>query len=285
MVADHLNEVIEYDLAHADPDLHWIVERQFSEFYALESKLTEFHGEFEEAKLPPRSKLFSGRGLDVLQSKIVPFEEYLRKLLQKPALKGSDILFTFLTSSEELTAASAYDFGIGKMIKNVPMKLTKEKGQSLQPFISTFVQSTLQGPAQPRWNTCSVSFGLQFHSLSLLSYNSVVAECDEHRSERPIQPHPLFKNNLGVSNGVKLGHCNKYFSSMKRRQEYGVFDTLMYLAVKVFQVVGIKLQLLVGVGTVFRRSFDALVHYAISSKLSQVLSVGRVVHICQLLEG
>lgn len=124
-------------------DLHWCVNRKFAEFYALESKLTEFHGEFEDIKLPPRSKLFSERSLDVLQGKKEALEDYLQKLLQKPALKGSDILFTFLTSPEELTAA-AYNLSIGRMIKNVPIKLTKERGQGLQPFINAFVRSTLQ---------------------------------------------------------------------------------------------------------------------------------------------
>ena len=115
-------------------DLHWTVERRYTEFYNLEAKLTAFHpmSEFEDAKLPPRPKLFSGRGLDVLQQKKRPFEEYLKCLLQKPSLKNSDILFTFLTSSEEFTEAATSHLGLAKMIKNVPMKLTKERGQGLQ---------------------------------------------------------------------------------------------------------------------------------------------------------
>ncbi len=123
------------------------MERRYPEFYNLEQKLTEFHGEFEDAKLPPKAKLFSGRGLDVMQAKKQPFEDYLKCLLQKPSLKGSDILFTFLTSSEEFTPAATSHL---KMIKNVPMKLTKERGQGLQPFIATFVASTISGPSKPR---------------------------------------------------------------------------------------------------------------------------------------
>ena len=107
--------------------MHWTVERRYTEFYNLEAKLTAFHpmSEFEDAKLPPRPKLFSGKGLDVLQAKKRPFEEYLKCLLQKPSLKNSDILFTFLTSSEEFTEAATSHLGLAKMIKNVPMKLTK----------------------------------------------------------------------------------------------------------------------------------------------------------------
>ena len=114
-------------LAGNADDLHWTVERRYTEFYNLEAKLTAFHpmSEFEDAKLQPRPKLFSGKGLDVLQAKKRPFEEYLKCLLQKPSLKNSDILFTFLTSSEEFTEAATSHLGLAKMIKNVPMKLTK----------------------------------------------------------------------------------------------------------------------------------------------------------------
>jgi hypothetical protein len=177
--------------------------------------LTEFHGEFEDAKLPPRAKLFSGKGLDVMQSKKQPFEDYLRCLLQKPSLKGSDILYTFLKSTDEFTAAGTSNLGLGKMIKNVPMKLTKDRGQGLQPFITTFVASTLSGPPKPR-------------------YDSVVNSADYDMStERPILPHPLYQDNLGIqqpsSGGIHLGHCNKYYSGMKETSESGIFDTIVYL--------------------------------------------------------
>ena len=58
-------------------DLQWTVFRKYSEFYTLESKLTEFHGPFEDLHLPSKVNLFVTKGLDVLQSKIKPFEEYL----------------------------------------------------------------------------------------------------------------------------------------------------------------------------------------------------------------
>jgi sorting nexin-14 len=130
-------------------DLHWTVLRRYSEFYTLESKLTEFHGPFEDLHLPAKANFFIGKGLDVLQTKIKPFEEYLTGLLKKPFLRESDILFTFLTSPEEFTLASS-TFGVGKMINKVPIKLTKERGQSLQPFIDNFVQSTQSPPSKPR---------------------------------------------------------------------------------------------------------------------------------------
>ena len=117
----------------------------------MEGRLTEFHGEFEDLNLPPKAHLFTGKGLDVLETKRKPFQEYLTGLLKKPILRESDILFTFLTSTDEFTLATP-TFGVGKIINKVnPMKLTtKERGQCLQPFIESFVASTLSPPSKPR---------------------------------------------------------------------------------------------------------------------------------------
>jgi sorting nexin-14 len=137
-------QVQRIDVASANDgqDLQWTVARQYHEFYTLQSALTQFHGIFEDIKLPARGKLFRGRGLDVLQSKIEPFQDYIVKLLQKPSLKKSDLLFTFLTSQAEFTEAAS-QLGLTRMIKNVPKKLTKEKGQSLHEFINSFITSSL----------------------------------------------------------------------------------------------------------------------------------------------
>jgi len=253
-------------------DLHWTVERRYTEFYNLEAKLTAFHpmSEFEDAKLPPRPKLFSGKGLDVLQAKKRPFEEYLKCLLQKPSLKNSDILFTFLTSSEEFTEAATSHLGLAKMIKNVPMKLTKERGQGLQPFIGTFVASTQSAPPRPRHDAV------------------VTTEDYDMTSERIIFEHPLFRDNLGLRHptgaGIPLGHCNKYFSGLKETNERGVFDTIIYLAVNVFRMSRPRIQMLSALRILLRNTVDSFVDYAIAAKLKVVLSVGRVAYICKLLE-
>ncbi len=130
-----------------------MIHRQFHEFYVLESKLTEFHGDLDGGgggggagsvgggggdwpQLPSRpGKLLFGTGgvggvggmigLDVMQDKRAAFEAYLRALLGKPALKGSDILFTFLTSADEFSTASTVlssGLGLGRMIRSVPAR-------------------------------------------------------------------------------------------------------------------------------------------------------------------
>ena len=182
-------------------DLHWTVSRRHSEFYALESKLTEFHGEFEgdQVKLPAKAKLFSGKGLDAMQEKQQPFEEYLIKLLQKPSLKESDILFTFLTSTEEFTIAASKLGLAGKMMKNVNVKLTKEKGQSLQPFINSFIQSTQCAPPKPR-------------------YDWIMSEFD-HDSDRKLKINPLFGNNIAeIKNYHQETHDSKNGMSLQKER-------------------------------------------------------------------
>ena len=248
-------------------DLHWTVQRQYSEFYALESKLTEFHGEFEDVRLPPKVKIFFNKGLDVMQSKIKMFEEYLIGLLQKPALKGSDLLFTFLTSPDEFTVAASY-LGMGKMIKNVPIKLTKEKGQSLQPFIDSFVASTLSQSSKPR-------------------YDSVIGNSNDKdaTTERIINKHEIFEDNFSVNEELKIGTAYKYFSHKKSVPEItSTYDALVYLAASLFQVPIFTLQLMLGVGIIIKNTLDHIVEYAIASKLSQVLCCRRVAFLCRLTE-
>lgn len=86
-----------------NPDeLHWVVERQYLEFYVLESKLTEFHGnllgisrhfnarrvvwhllldffkgEFVDIHLPSR-RSFGSKGLEYMESRRAAFEEFLQ---------------------------------------------------------------------------------------------------------------------------------------------------------------------------------------------------------------
>ncbi len=266
---------------------NWAIHRQFHEFYVLESKLTEFHGEFEDVQLParPGKMLFGGgvgggvggggsHGLDVMQSRRGAFESYLAALLAKPSLKGSDILFTFLTSEGDFASSSnspllMSGLGLGKMMRSVPMKLSKERGQGLVPFISAFVTQTQPLPPKPRHDYV---VGAKEFDITL---------------ERPIEHHPLFGNIVGLlpSQEQRPGHCSKFYRDYPTRKEGGVFDTLIYLAINVFKVSKGKIQVLLGLRILLRKSVDTLVEWAIATKLAEVLSVGRVAYICQILEG
>ena len=59
-------------------------------------------------------------------------------------------------------------------------------------------------------------------------------------SERPIPPHKIFGDNLGLGCGnnkagvQQLGHCNKYYSGLREEKgRKGVFETLVYLGKKI----------------------------------------------------
>jgi sorting nexin-14 len=77
------------------------------------------------------------------------FEEFLQRLLQKPTLRGSDLLHSFLHSPGEFVPAGpggiagAMPEGLGRMIRrSVPLRLRKEKGQHLDTFLNAFLAST-----------------------------------------------------------------------------------------------------------------------------------------------
>ena len=205
----------------------------------METRLTEFHGEMEGLHLPPKANLFTGKGLDVLQSKIKPFEEYLSGLLKKPFLRESRLLFTFLTSSDEFTLASS-TFGVGKIINKVnPIKLTtKERGQSLQPFIDNFVASTLSPASKPRTDSVIGIAGQEEH--------------DDY-SARVIEPHALFGNNFDLNSVPQQG--GRVFASVEKfkpRQDKGTFDAIFYLVANVFRASSLCLHLLYGLGILIR---------------------------------
>ncbi|XP_060564967.1 sorting nexin-14-like [Ruditapes philippinarum] len=95
----------------------WNVGRKYTEFYTLDQKLKEFHGvELEDCVLPPK-KFIGTKTQEFIEGKKELFENYLQKLLTKPVLKGSQLLYNFFT------AETAFDFGldikIGKLCKSV----------------------------------------------------------------------------------------------------------------------------------------------------------------------
>lgn len=73
------------------------------------------------------------------------YEEFLRRLLQKPTLRGSDLLHSFLTTEEDFTIYIATNASniqdIGNIYQSVAYKLRKEKGQNLDSFMTSFLNS------------------------------------------------------------------------------------------------------------------------------------------------
>ncbi|XP_077442886.1 sorting nexin-14-like isoform X2 [Stigmatopora argus] len=137
-----------------DPE-GWRVHRRYLEFYVLESKLTEFHGAFPDAQLPPK-RILGPKNQEFLTSKREDFEAYLQKLLRYPELSNSQLLADFLSPHGEQSQFAdriLLDVNLGKMFKSVPGKLMKEKGQNLEPFLQSFFnscESPKSKPGRPR---------------------------------------------------------------------------------------------------------------------------------------
>ncbi|XP_061667394.1 sorting nexin-14-like isoform X2 [Syngnathoides biaculeatus] len=133
-----------------DPE-RWSVCRRYFEFYVLESKLTEFHGAFADAQLPPK-RILGPKNHEFLTSKRENFEDYLQKLLRYPELSNSQLLADFLSPhsvESQFVDRMLPDVNLGKIFKSVPGKLMKEKGQNLEPFIQSFFNSCESPKAKP----------------------------------------------------------------------------------------------------------------------------------------
>jgi len=238
-------------------DLAWHVHRQYHEFYTLQSALVQYHGIFEDAKLPSRAKLFRGRGLDVLQSKVDPFQEYLVRLLQKPSLKKSDLLFTFLTSQSEFTEAAS-QLGLTRMIKSVPKRLTKEKGQFLQGFIQNFATSSL-----PPKNS-----------------NYLIHENEEEDNTETSLLTSIYKDNfsqLFPFTSASLGPSHYYTPG-------GMYDTVLFISIRLLRMSNTLVRLLYSVKWFIEGSITHLISYLLSTKLVKLLNNGRVAFIIDLIQ-
>ncbi|KFD55029.1 hypothetical protein M514_04211 [Trichuris suis] len=204
--------------------LQWNVDRRYHEFYVLEAKLIEFHGEdiLKGFPLPPKKSLRTKPRAFVVSWRPT-FDQFVKRLLANPVLKNSELLFTFLTAREEL------NFGILpdpiKAMRRVPVRLQRERGQNLASFMQNLVlsctfDSMRHCSVRSKGSVDSVqSEKWQLHSSSSSS---------SHRLQRNHTIDSMFGNNFGTANGDcgSLTDCRVPF----RRS----FDLLLYLLSKVF---------------------------------------------------
>lgn len=71
------------------------------------------------------------------------YQDFLQKLLSKPTLKSSELLYTFLTVPNLKPYFNNYSTpDIGVLYQSMAHKLRKEKGQHLDKFMRKFLAST-----------------------------------------------------------------------------------------------------------------------------------------------
>ncbi|XP_046464686.1 sorting nexin-14-like isoform X1 [Daphnia pulex] len=262
-----------------DPEeYHWTVIRTYLEFFHLESKLTEFHGEFVTNRLPPK-KMFGTRSMAFLESVRVEFETFLRTLLHQPALKGSDLIFSFLTLSD-LSACQAVgdssvigsnllpDLGFSRMMRNVrhvPMKLRKEKGQDLDSFLQTFIASTEAPKPKPS--------KVEVRDISGEVSLPVIKEL-----------HPVFKDNaksfLSQDGLSSRGTASRAVCIPTICSPY---DCVLFAALKIWRVPQLLWSVLVGLRSLLSVYFDAYARNYFRAKFYSVIQPAKVTLAIKLL--
>ncbi|XP_022243695.1 sorting nexin-14-like [Limulus polyphemus] len=249
-----------------NPDeLHWTVERKYHEFYVLEAKLIEFHGEFSSVQLPQK-RSFGNKSRQFMESRKSAFENFLKNLLSIPLLKGSQLLFRFLKSPVEFSTGFLPDINLGRMIKTVPMKLMKEKGQHLDPFLQAFIASTESGKPKP----------------SKVEWKDIF--------ETPIPPilkkirNPIFDNNYSkwVSHTDDEATSEKVDGSVETLKD--VYDYIFYVALHVYKLPDWCVQLLRMFDCLVRQSLQGYVEWYLDRKIEQAIKPQRVAELLEILK-
>ncbi|GAB5571702.1 sorting nexin-14 isoform X6 [Prionailurus iriomotensis] len=263
-----------YSMKFGHEPEHWSVYRRYLEFYVLESKLTEFHalwsvpdpnseGTFPDAQLPSK-RIIGPKNYEFLKSKREEFQEYLQKLLQHPELSNSQLLADFLSPNggeTQFLDKILPDVNLGKIIKSVPGKLMKEKGQHLEPFIMNFINSCESPKPKPSKPELTI--------LSPTSENNKKLFSD------------LFKNNANRAENTERKQNQNYFMEMMSVE--GVYDYLMYVGRVVFQVPDWLHHLLMGTRILFKNTLEMYTDYYLHCKLEQLFQEHRLVSLITLL--
>ncbi|KAM9315942.1 sorting nexin-14 [Gastrophryne carolinensis] len=242
---------------------HWSVYRRYIEFYVLESKLTEFHGSFPDAQLPSK-RIIGPKNYEFLSSKREEFQEYLQRLLQHPELSNSQLLADFLSPNSLETQFHDKilpDVNLGKMIKSVPGKLIKEKGQHLELFIMNFLNSCESPKPKPSRPELTI--------LSPTSENNKKLFND------------LYKNNANRSENTERRHNQNCFMEVMTVE--GVYDYLMYIGRVVFHIPDWFHHLLMGGRILFKNTLETYTDHYLQYKLEQISQEHRVISLITLL--
>ncbi|GAB6032639.1 Sorting nexin-14 [Chamberlinius hualienensis] len=243
-------------------EFNWTVERPLQEFYVLEAKLTEFHGDSVDIHLPSK-RSFGNKGLEYMESKRPALEEFLQRLLQKPVFRGSELLFTFLSSAGDFTKGLLPDINLGRMIKNVPMKLVKERGQHLEIFLQNFISST----ETPKLKSNKNEYKDNYVPPSSLVTRKLLRTSFADNAGRRLDTSPL--SVVRLKSILKLDCLS---------------DAILYLAVKVLKMQGWTLNILNAFIKTFGTIFDDFINSYLHWELQQALVPKRIAIWIRLLK-
>lgn len=232
-------------------ELCWEVERRYHEFYVLEAKLREFHGEKVNEIYLPAKRSFLKLNKAFLESRRLDFEKFLKQLLTCSHLRGSELVFNFLRcSSEEFTTGFLPEIKLGKIIKNVPAKLTKERGQHLEPFLLSFIQST--------------------ESPRLKNNKSETTLCLDHSNDltKSYLKNSLYNNNLNWQNEI-VGDSVISNSKSDRAQahfEY-IYDYILFFIMRFYKLKNWVLDLIILMRFLLRKTTQSFFEWYLNMKI------------------
>ncbi|NXW12963.1 SNX14 protein, partial [Circaetus pectoralis] len=218
---------------------------------------------FPDAQLPSK-RIIGPKNYEFLKSKREEFQEYLQKLLQHPELSNSQLLADFLSPNggeTQFLDKMLPDVNLGKIIKSVPGKLMKEKGQHLEPFIMNFINSCESPKPKPSRPELTI--------LSPTSENNKKLFND------------LFKNNANRSENTERRQNQNYFMEVMTVE--GVYDYLMYVGRVVFHIPDWLHHLLMGGRILFKNTLELYTDYYLHYKLEQLFQEHRLVSLITLL--
>ncbi|KAK5642032.1 hypothetical protein RI129_008199 [Pyrocoelia pectoralis] len=244
---------------------HWIVQRKDQDFQTLNTKLVEFHGENEICGSP----LPSRRGTISLEARKIKHENFLRLLLQKPSLRGSDLIHTFLTTDQDftilVTTVVPVVEDLGNIYQSVAFKLRKEKGQHLDLFVNNFLGSTGK---------------LKQNKIELAEMG------DELQIIVPDAPPTpaTFKNDTFKDNfGMKYKKVEN--SSSSSFNPNGFTESLFYLLRHIFKIRKSILKLFAAICSVGQEAVEKISEFYIERKLRTSLSQSNLRDLVVLLEA
>uniref|UniRef100_A0AAX7TRF2 Sorting nexin 14 n=1 Tax=Astatotilapia calliptera TaxID=8154 RepID=A0AAX7TRF2_ASTCA len=210
------------------------------------------NGPFEDAQLPSK-RIIGPKNYEFLLSKREEFEKYLQALLQHPELSNSQLLFDFLSPlvEHQFLDRMLPDVNLGKIFKSVPGKLIKERGQNLERFLQSFVnscESPKPKPSRPELTIISPTAG----NKKLVSN--------------------LFKNNGNLS---ERKHNPNFFAETFTVD--GMYDYMMYVGRVVFRMPDWLHHILSAGRILLKSTFEAYMDQYMQLKLEQILQEHRVV--------
>ncbi|XP_046854623.1 sorting nexin-14-like [Xenia sp. Carnegie-2017] len=237
----------------------WDVKREHKEFYVLHNKLTQFHGDFGGVVLPNKrnSTLSSRQATEIFENYRNSFMYYLQDLVRNPLIRGSELLYRFLSPDEEFSSMFAPDT-VGKLagrkLKSVATKLKKEKGQNLETFLNTFFASTK--PASGKSTPVSGSPNLQRkeyeRDTAANMENSVGSHCSNDNEINQMQS----PRNLSFTKSNHVLHLQN------------PADYILYLAINLFQIRTWTLNLFLCLKIVAQNTFNDFVERYLAYKIN-----------------